>query len=137
MQFWIKVMIAVGVLLGAGGLIRLLTPGSANYDVGETVGMLLIAALLVAIGTYVLQFRKPPSVVEAESDTKATGTRKSFSMPIWAVLALLFSGIGASSSQHGAVAFLLAFAVFGLVFWLIERAIKAIWRRSRSGRSDS
>jgi cobalamin synthase len=137
MQFWIKVVVAVGILLGAGGAIRLLWPGSESYDIGETVGMLLISALLVAIGIYLLQFKKQHNPDQTEAAQNATKAQSSYSIPMWAVLALLLSGVGASASQHGAVAFLLGFAIFGLVFWAIERAVKAAWRRARGDAKNS
>jgi hypothetical protein len=136
MQFWIKVMFAVGILVGIGGIARLVLPGSKEYDAGETVGMLLFSAFVVTVGVYMLQFKRPASTAKENQPTDGRAPpRKVSGIPMWAVLALLLSGIGASASGQGALGFLGAFAVFGLLFWLIERGLKAIWRRFKNGQS--
>lgn len=97
--------------------------------------MLFIAAFLVTVGVYSLQFKKPTSIADAGHPANGrTPPRKASGIAMWAVLALLLSGIGASASGQGALGFLGAFAVVGLLFWLIERGLRAAWQRLKNGR---
>jgi high-affinity Fe2+/Pb2+ permease len=130
MQFWAKVMVAVGILFGFGGIIRLVD-GSPKFELAETLGMLLASAVLIAFGIYRLKSNKQnsggtPTQNPVESNSQGNG------IPTWAILAMLVAGAGSSASGQGAVGFLIAFLILGLIFWLIEKGIYAMWRKVKS-----
>ena len=130
MGFTAKVLFAIGALFGFGATVRLLVPESKTYDGYETAGMLLTSALFIAVGYYV-RGRAARTHISPAADA-STPPKAGVKIPFWAVLALLVTGMGSSMTNHGAVGFLIGFAMFGAAFWAIETAARFIWRKLRS-----
>ena len=51
-------------------------------------------------------------------------------LPVWLVLTAIVCGVGGAAAGLGALAYLIAFAVVGTVFFLCERTVRVLLRRA-------